>query len=325
VRAPDDRILVLVGPTASGKTDVSIHLAEKLNGEIISADSRQVYRYLDIGTAKPTPDQLRKIRHYFINERDPDQPFTAGEFGAGGRRIIDDILARGKTPIVVGGSGLYVRSLVDGLFEGPPSDPELRSILEEKAKRGSVHDLLDELRGVDPEAAARADATKPRRIIRALEVYYLTGKPISRLHREATPEIAFRPLLAGLAWERKVLYERIERRCETMLAQGLEQEVDSLNKRGYDRRLNALNTVGYAEMFAFLNGEISRDKMIGLFKQNSRRYAKRQLTWFRADTRIQWIEMAEDRRADRVAAELAESFFNSEADSHPEIRAADPA
>jgi len=297
-------LLVLLGPTASGKTDISIELAQRLNAEIISADSRQIYKYLDIGTAKPTQEQLATVRHHFISEKLPTETFSAGEFGIEGRKVIADIHARGGNAIVVGGSGLYIKSLTDGLFDGPEADPDIREVLEAKVERGMTRDLLDELRRVDPDSAVTADITKPRRIIRALEVFYLTGKPLSIHHRELKPQIAFSPLFIGLAWDRPVLYKHIEQRCDAMLEAGLENEVSGLQAMGYNRRLNALNTVGYAEVFAHQNDEISREKMIRLFRQNSRRYAKRQMTWFRRDARIRWIRMTEDRSQEEVLEEV---------------------
>ena len=303
------RIVVLVGPTASGKTAVSLELAQMLDGEIISADSRQVFKHLDVGTAKPTPDQRSTVRHHFINELLPDQEFNAGEFGERGRAAIDEILSRGKTPIVVGGSGLYVRSLVNGFFDGPGADKEFRENLERRVENGELSRLIDELKSVDPISVDRIDPTKPRRIIRALEVFHVTGKPLSRHHQESRIQINFTPMLFGLNWDRKILYERINRRCDEMIHSGLLDEVAYLETLGYDDTLNALNTVGYAEVIAYRRAEISYDEMIRLFKQNSRRYAKRQMTWFRKDTRIQWIEMSEHVLPGSIAACIAEKFM----------------
>jgi tRNA dimethylallyltransferase len=304
------KVLVLVGPTASGKTELSLHLADILGGEIISADSRQVYKYLDIGTAKPSIVQRRLVKHYFVDEKLPDEEFSAGEFGEEGRGIIATMLARGVTPIVVGGSGLYVRSLVDGLFHGPGADKQFRNVMEQRLKRGETVLLLEELRAVDPVSAERIDPTKPRRIVRALEVYHLTGRPVTDLHRRQRVEIPYTSRLFGLMWERKTLYARIEQRCEAMIAAGLLKEVEELESRGYNGSMNALNTVGYAEAFAYRQGKLSYDQMMRLFKQNSRRYAKRQLTWFRADTRVRWIDM--DKSTDpRSVAETIAKEFNS--------------
>lgn len=302
------KVLVLVGPTASGKTTVAIELAKLLPSEIISADSRQIYQLLDIGTAKPARTQRQEVPHHFVDELPPERDFSAGEFGERAAQVIEEIFARARTPIVVGGSGLYVQALIDGIFEGPSADRELRAALERRIAAGELPHLIEELRAVDPVSAARIDPTKPRRIIRALEVYHLTGKPISQLHREAQRAITFAPVLFGLAWERQTLYDRIDKRCEEMLRAGLIEEVEALEQRGYTPRLNALNTVGYAEVFAYRRGEISYDEMVRLFKQNSRRYAKRQLTWFRRDRRIRWIQMEEYENAAQVAAAIHRLF-----------------
>jgi tRNA dimethylallyltransferase len=302
------RVLVIVGPTCSGKTAVSIDLAVRLDGEIISADSRQVFKHLDIGTAKPTPNERRSIKHYFVDELSPDHGFNAGEFGERGREVIGEILRKGKLPVVVGGSGLYVQSLIDGFFEGPGADREFREALEQQARLGRIRQMLDELRRVDPDTARNIDPTKHRRIIRALEVYHLTGRPISALRRERKMRIDFQPVLFGLKWQRETLYKRIDARCERMAAEGFLAEVERIESMGYDDSLNALNTVGYTEAFAYRRGEVSFDEFMRLFKQNSRRYAKRQLTWFRADDRIMWIEMSEERSTDDVVHEIIEKF-----------------
>jgi len=304
-------VLVLVGPTASGKTEISFRLARALGGEILSADSRQLYRYLDIGTAKPALRIRRAIPHHFVDSLLPDEQFSAGEFGQQGRQVIEEILARGRRPIVVGGSGLYVRSLIDGIFEGPGRNRRLRALLEGKAESGGVGDLLEELRAVDPESAAKADPTKPRRIIRALEVYHTTGEPISVLQRRNRSLIGFVPVQFGLEWDRAALYKRIERRCAAMIEEGLLREVEELERRGYRPPLNALNTVGYAEAFAFRRGEISYAEMLRLFERNSRRYAKRQLTWFRSDRRVRWIPMSENRTPSEVARDITDLFLRS--------------
>jgi tRNA dimethylallyltransferase len=306
------RVPVLVGPTASGKSAVGVRLAEMLDGEIISADSRQVYRFLDIGTAKPSLQDRRRVPHHFIDEILPDRDFNAGEFGVEGRRRIAEIQGRNRTPIVVGGSGLYVRSLIDGFFEGPGADRDFRARLEATVLEGRVEDLIRELAAIDPEGAAKADPSKPRRIIRALEVFHLTGLPISHHHINYPVEIPFTPILCGLSWDRQVLYKRINERCEVMLRDGLLDEVERLAGGGYTQELNALNTVGYAEAFAFRRGEISYDEMVRLFKQNCRRYAKRQLTWFRRDSRIRWFHRDHDGDERDVAMSIRDHFLQPE-------------
>lgn len=301
-------VLVLVGPTASGKSDVGLELARILNGEILSADSRQVYRFLDIGTAKVSAADRLRVPHHFVEELTPDSDFNAGDFGLRGRAVIGEVFQRGRTPIVVGGSGLYVQSLIDGLFDGPGADSEFRKGLEHRLQSGGVGPLVEELRRIDPETASRIDPTKPRRVIRALEVHHLTGKSLSRIQREGKVSIDFSPRMYGLNWDRKDLYARIDRRCDGMIRAGLLAEVDALEKRGYTDRMNALNTVGYAEAFAYRRGEVSYEEMLRLFKQNSRRYAKRQLTWFRRDSRIEWILMDESRSIVDVAEVIATRF-----------------
>jgi tRNA dimethylallyltransferase len=302
MKTPQGRILVLVGPTASGKTSLSIELARILNAEIISADSRQVYRYLDIGTAKPTKGELAEVPHHFVDILPPDAGFSAGLFGVQARAVVEQIFSRGRIPLVVGGSGLYVKSLIDGLFSGPGADPDLRATLEDRMRSEGAAGLLEDLQRLDPESAARIDPTKPRRIVRALEVCLLTGRPMSELHRTEMPVIPFEAVQVGLLWERALLNGRIDARCDGMLEAGLMEEVDRLAGLGYDRRLSALNTVGYAEGFACRAGEIGRTEMVRLFKRNTRRYAKRQMTWFRSDSRIKWTTMPGEGSAGRIAS-----------------------
>ncbi len=299
------RVLALVGPTASGKTPLSILLAERLDGEIVSADSRQVYKRLDKGTAKPSKEDLRRVPHHFVDVLALEDDYNAGQFGKDARAVVHDIVRRGRVPIVVGGSGLYVRALIDGLFEGPGKDSELREILESRLEHEGASALLEVLRTVDPLLAAGMDATKPRRVIRALEVYYLTGKPLSEFHKEQRREPTFDCVQVGLECERKTLYGRIENRVDEMMRNGLLQEVESLKRHGYTTHINALNTVGYKEMFDFLDGRNSLDESVALMKQNTRRFAKRQLTWFRADKRIRWVSMVDERKPEAIADEVS--------------------
>jgi tRNA dimethylallyltransferase len=302
--SPLPTILVIVGPTASGKTRLALEIARHTSAEVISADSRQVYQLLTIGTAKPSPDELKKVKHHFVDEILPDQHFSAGEFGIDGRKIIDKIVKQKKLPIVVGGTGLYIRSLIDGLFTGPGRKEGVREELDARLESEGANALLEELRRVDPEAAARMLPSNQRRIIRALEVYYATGKPISQHHDEHVHKKFFNPVFVGLQWERKKLYDRINFRVDRMLAAGFLDEVKGLLSRGYDDRYKSLQTVGYKEAFAFLRKEISYERMVELMKQNTRRFAKRQLTWFRRDARIRWFYIEEENEIPRIAGEV---------------------
>lgn len=301
-------IVVLVGATASGKTAVSLPLARHLGGEIVSADSRQVYRHMDIGTAKPAPEERAAVPHHFIDIRNPDEEYNAGVFGEEGRAEAARIIARGNVPIVVGGSGLYVQSLVDGFFDGPPADAEFREQAEARLATEGLPALLDELGRCDPVTRARIDPTKSRRVIRALEVFHITGYPISRLQEERRVEVPFRAVFFGLAVERVELYRRIEQRCDAMLDAGLVDEAVRLEAMGYAPPMQALNTVGYAEVFAWRRGLIPEGEMVRLFKQNSRRYAKRQGTWFRRDARVRWLAAGGGRMPEAIASEIAELF-----------------
>jgi tRNA dimethylallyltransferase len=286
--------IAIVGPTASGKTQLSLYLAEKIKAEIISADSRQIYRFLDIGTAKPTKQELKKIKHHFIDILNPDEEYNAGKYGINAREKIAQLQKVEKPIIVVGGSGLYIKSLVDGLFEGPGKDKKLRDKYESILQTEGVNELLAFLKNVDPITAGSIDLTKPRRIIRALEVFYSTGKPLSTHHKEQQKKPLIVAIHIGLLWKREELYKRIERRVETMMKMGLLDEVQSLKEKGYDTKNNSLNTVGYKECFQFLEGNISKEEMVKLIKKNTCRYAKRQMTWFTADKRIQWTEVDEN-------------------------------
>lgn len=299
-------ILGIVGPTASGKTPVSILLAELLNGEIVSADSRQVYRQLNIGTAKPGPEELERVRHHFINILDITQEYSAGVFGQEARQVIGDIIRRGKLPILVGGSGLYVKAVVDGLFDGPGKDPEVRARIEEQLANEGLQALYERLRRVDPNTAERMKEVKARQVVRALEIYRITGKPISEFHAGHAMKPEFDVVQIGLEWSRKELYTRIEDRVDSMMRDGLVDEVRHLKGKGYERRLNALNSVGYREVFDFLEGLTDEHEMIRLIKQNTRQFAKRQLTWFRSDKRIQWIPMSAPRDLVLVAEKIGD-------------------
>lgn len=306
-RLSERKVLVLLGPTASGKTAISLLLARSMNAEILSADSRQVYRCLDIGTAKPTAAERDLVPHHFVDVIDPEYPFNAGEFGKQGREVIDEIFARGNVPIVVGGSGLYLRGLIDGFFEGPGADQSLREELYKRLHDIGGEGLLEDLRVLDPAAASRMLPTNTRRIIRALEIVTLTGRPISELQKEKIT-ISFDPVFAGLQWDRKELYHRIDERVDRMIDEGLVNEVFALKRKGYTPRYNALQTTGYVEVFDFIDGKISFEEMVRLMKRNTRRYAKRQMTWFRQDTRIRWFKVESEAQFPLTARAII-SFF----------------
>ncbi len=303
-------LLVLVGPTASGKTPISLQIAEKIGAEIISADSRQIYKLMDIGTAKPTLEERKRVKHHFVDELLPDEDFNAGEYGKSGRQIIDEIFKCGKVPLVIGGSGLYIQAIIDGFFEGPSADQAIRHQLTKRMKKEGAEKLLKELQAIDPIAASSMLPSNTSRIIRALEVYKVTGMPISELQKTKI-EINFSPIFVGLQWERAKLYERINQRVDLMLNQGLLGEVKRLQSRGYSLQLNALQTVGYKEVFDYLEGNINHERMTELIKQNSRRYAKRQLTWFRRDKRIKWFDVNAENDFNKIANEIIEFFIQS--------------
>lgn len=282
-------VIVILGPTCSGKTELAISLSSKINSEIISADSRQVYKFLTIGTAKPTIEQFKKVKHHFIDELLPNEEFNADNFSKKADILISEILKNNKTPIVVGGSGLYIKALIDGLDIPVDSDPEIRKDLMIKRKLFGNQYLHDELKKIDPITAEKLLPQNWKRIIRALEVFYLTQKPISQFSsKRKTNKYNF--IQYGLLWSREKLYERINQRVDEMIKNGLVEETQKILNLGFDKNLNSLNTVGYKEIIEFLEGKISLEKAIYLIKRNTRRFAKKQMTWFRKDERILWLD-----------------------------------
>ncbi|MEX2116868.1 MAG: tRNA (adenosine(37)-N6)-dimethylallyltransferase MiaA [Bacteroidota bacterium] len=299
--------LAIVGPTASGKTHLSLILAKRLNAEIVSADSRQMYKYLTVGTSKPTESERSMVPHLWIDVLDPREPMSAGLFGKEARLLLAEISQRGKTPILVGGSGLYVKAVIDGLFDGPPADPGVRSALKKRLDESGISGLLEDLRRVDPRTAAEMQKEpKARRIQRALEVYYATGVPLSSHFDTQKKEEPVDCVQIGLQWKREDLYRRINDRVETMMRSGFLDEVRWLKSRGYTPDLNSLNTVGYKELYAHLSGQYDLSTATELIKRNTRRFAKRQETWFNADRRIHWIMMDEASDWERTADEAEE-------------------
>ena len=285
------RLLCLLGPTAVGKTEIAIQLAQHLDAEIISVDSRQIYRQMDIGTAKPTPEEQQAARHHLIDCVDISQPFSVADYQSLADAAITDIQGRGKQVLLVGGAGLYFRVIVDGLFEGPGADTKLRERLEQEAVQLGVEALHERLRTCDPVSAERIHPNNVVRVIRALEVYELTGTPMSEQQQQWQQENQRYPFTAFcLTMPRALLYQRIEQRVDAMLANGLVAEVESLLAAGYPRDSAALRSFGYRELIAYLDGECTYLEAVAQLEQNTRRFAKRQLTWFRKDTRIEWID-----------------------------------
>jgi len=305
-----EEVIVIVGPTCSGKTKLSMLLSERLDIEIISADSRQIFKLLNIGTAKPNIEVVKKVKHYFVDELNADEEFNASIFAAKSEIIILKIIKKYKIPIVVGGSGLYVKALIDGITESTNTNKELRTtFLELRQKYGNDY-LYKELKKVDEFSTKKLLPQNWKRVIRALEVYHLTGKAIWEHHIEEIKQEKFKFKQFGLLWNREVLYKNIENRIDEMVKLGLVDEIRSILNLGYSKSLNALNTVGYKEIIQYLENQITFNRAIELIKRNTRRYAKRQMTWFNADKRIKWFDIKSENDliilADIIAKEINE-------------------
>jgi len=290
-------LIVLVGPTAVGKTEAALWLAERLNGEIVSADSRQIYRGMDIGTAKPTPGQRARVPHHLIDVIAPDEAFSLAQYQAAACAAIDAIFARGKQPFLVGGTGLYVRAVCEGLrIPAVPPDPELRAELEARAEREGKHALYAELQQVDPDAAAKIDPRNVRRTIRALEVHRVSGKRFSELGRSAPPPYPI--FTIGLSRPRPELYARIDARIDRMIAAGLVDETRRLAER-YDGSLPSMSGLGYRQIGTYLRGACALDEAIAAIKRDTRRFVRHQANWFRPnDPRIIWQVAREETARD---------------------------
>lgn len=298
-----DPLLAIVGPTATGKTEIGILVAESIGGEIISADSMQVYRFMDVGTGKPTAEQLARVPHHLISIIDPDAPFSVADYQERARAVIAEIRARGRQPILVGGSGLYVRSAVDGLaLPMAPPALELRHRLAEEAESQGLAVLHARLAEADPDSAQRIHPNDAKRIIRALEVYEQTGRTISALQQlDRRRRERYNTRQFGLTLPRPELYRRIEARVDEMIARGLAEEVTDLVGRGCGEGLVSMKGLGYAQLMPYLRGECTLEEAVERLKRDTRRFAKRQLTWFRADHRIEWIDVAAVGGAQQVA------------------------
>lgn len=308
-------ILVITGPTGSGKTKLAHLISKIIPSELISADSRQIYKGLNIGTSKPTKSDIKNFNYHLIDIRNPDEKYSAGEFQIDGRKAISKIITKNKLPIVVGGTGLYIRALIDGLSENIESDLDLRLKFEEEIKEKGLNSLFLKLKKVDPKTAKVIDSKNPRRIIRALEVYYLTEKPISELHSEREKDNLFNPIFVGLNWERDKLYSRIDIRVEEMLENGFLLEVENLLKKGFDDKLQSMQSVGYKEMLLHLKNpkeivsqKLSYDEAVNEMKKNTRRFAKRQLTWFRKESRTNWINISDETEFENISKKVVENI-----------------
>lgn len=287
-------LIVICGPTASGKTALSVALAKKLDAEIISADSMQVYRGMDIGTAKPTVEERQGISHHLIDIIDPDQPFDVAQYCELARQAIAEVRSRGRLPILVGGTGLYVSTLIDHVELGETeNDPAYRAEMEAYAKEHGNHALHEMLKDIDLESYASIHENNVHRVVRALEVYRQTGIPLSEHKRRSRLRPSPYDLcMIGLAWkDRQQLYDRIDRRVDIMMEAGLQKEVEEIAQKGYNKDWSSMQAIGYKELFAALRGEMSMAQAVDTVKRESRRYAKRQLTWLRRDGRIRWIEL----------------------------------
>ena len=305
-----NNIICIAGPTASGKTALAVELAKELNGEVVSCDSMQVYKRMDIGTAKPSIDEMQGIVHHMIDVAEPDEDFSVSRYCDMAAPMVEDIVSRGKTAIIAGGTGLYMDSLIQGNDFAPFPSTGVREKLEQEAAEKGIQTLFDRLSAIDPEAAGRLHLSDKKRIIRALEVYLETGETITE-HNRKTQLLPprFTPLWLGLDFENRAdLYERIDRRVGLMLEMGLIDEIQGLLAAGIPEKCTALQAIGYKEFVAALNGECTIGEAADLVRQSSRRYAKRQLTWFRRNKSIHWLVRKPGQSGEEILASARQIF-----------------
>ncbi|OPJ57169.1 tRNA (adenosine(37)-N6)-dimethylallyltransferase MiaA [Alkalithermobacter paradoxus] len=285
-------LIIICGPTAVGKTSISIKIAEKLRTSIVSADSMQIYKYMDIGTAKISNEEMNGIKHYLIDEIDPITPFSVSEFQSLAKEYIHHIFTRGHVPLVVGGTGLYINSLIyDMDFSNTISNDNIRKQLEEEAVKYGPNFIHDKLREIDNESAERIHPNNIKRVIRALEIYTETGGKIGDFSNDIKPNDEYYPIIIVLNRNRDVLYERINKRVDIMINQGLVKEVQKLLSMGYNESMTSMKGIGYKEIIKYLKGEYSLEEAIYTIKRDSRRYAKRQLTWFKRYDDAKWFNL----------------------------------
>lgn len=286
------RVLFIIGPTAVGKSKLAVELAKKLDGEVISADSMQVYIGMDIGTAKSSKEELEEVPHHLINIIAPDKPWSVSDFLNNAKQLIEDISSRGKLPIIEGGTGMYLNALIEGYsFPNIKKDEKVRLHLEDEAKKQGSPFLYEKLKKIDPETAEKIHFNDTKRIVRALEIYELTGQPMSKQATKDEANANFEPVIIGLDLERHELYKRIEARVDDMLAKGLIEEVSGLIKEGYDPKLTSMQAIGYKEVAEHLHGKYKREELVNILKQNTRNFAKRQMTWFRRFKNVHWFDV----------------------------------
>ncbi|QWH18753.1 tRNA (adenosine(37)-N6)-dimethylallyltransferase MiaA [Bacillus mycoides] len=295
-----EKVAVIIGPTAVGKTKLSIDLAKALNGEIISGDSMQIYRTMDIGTAKVTTDEMDGIPHYMIDIKDPEDSFSVAEFQERVRKCIREITERGRLPIIVGGTGLYIQSvLFDYQFTDEAGDATYREQMEKLALERGVEYVHKKLQEVDPESAERIHANNVRRVIRALEIFHTTGEKMSNQLEKQENELLYDVSLIGLTMDREMLYDRINLRVNLMIEQGLLEEVKGLHERGV-RDCQSIQAIGYKEIYDYFENRVSLEEAVSQLKTNSRRYAKRQLTWFRNKMDVAWFDVTDGEKTSEI-------------------------